>query len=217
MKVFVDCESSGLDPWRNDPIHMAFIVTDDKLNIKDKFSVTSKPNHDENLWSKRAEDIHGISYRDAILYTNSASASDFIYERISSHGKYNTFICHALPMGSLESCFDYKMLFTWFWKNDKRERFYEIFGPIESTISKERKKTLELYGIESQKLDAWSRKLGIELDHHNCESDVAACLDIYKYKKSFMEELRGKERIKKEEIQKEEIKKDDKKRGLEVV
>lgn len=187
MNVFIDIETTGLTPWKYSPIAMAFIVCDEDLHVREEIVAYSRPMHDREMWNEDAAKIHGIDIDEAYRYPTSDIVSKEIYAKIMSHGKYNNFICHAQPVKGAYSTFDYKHLFAWFWANDMRAEFYQMFGPAESTQSMQRKITLEKYGIESQRLDVWAKKLNLDLDHHNAKSDALACREIYKFQKEFKE------------------------------
>jgi len=183
-----DLECTGLDPWRNEILTISTIVADEKFKELGRYTGKIRPRNWE-WWSDDAEAVHGISKEDALSFGNSADVLDdyLRFLREFSSGAFS-FVCHALPLKSRVDLYDRNFLFAWMWYHNKRSDYYRVFPEenMRSTIRKKRSEAQRLWGMTSQKLDAWMDKLGIDkTGHHNSEFDSEVCLKILEYQENF--------------------------------
>lgn len=180
----IDLETTGLCPWRNDPLQIAAVIANDKFEQIGEFNEYIRPNNWEH-WSEGAEKVHGITRDNAKIFPSSIDIINrfikYLYG-LESNGGY-TFVCHALPFKSSIDLFDRNFVFSWFWIHDYRADYYRLFpeDKIMSTISRKRIDAHNKWSIKDQKLSTWAKKLGIKFNHHSAIDDAKVCLEILKY------------------------------------
>ena len=190
--IFLDFESnspgspfghvSGPDGW-DDPISLFMIKTDSELNILDEIDVRFAPT---GRWSLDSEKVHGITEKEARNYPPQSEGLEKIIEFIDPG---STIVFHAAKIGHY---FDYGMMLGLFEKHEKRAIFYQLFPYLVSTVDvlREAVKSGKFEPVLSQgsdgrqrqsyRLNLWCERLGIELDHHNAQSDTRATYEIFK-------------------------------------
>jgi DNA polymerase III epsilon subunit-like protein len=183
--LFIDCESTGLNPGTDCPIVTSMILSTSNLQIIGKLTVRSRP-VSVSSWGKEAELIHGITEKEADSFEHPEQSIRRIIEFVGNQRV--KFVCHAFPMYGVLDLFDYQLLLYWFYEYNFDAWFKKTFndGDILSTIPKNHY-WLRMLGLTDQKLDTWARRLNIPLDHHNAESDVLACYKIFKFQQEFAE------------------------------
>lgn len=183
MFAVTDIETTGVKPWSNEILTLCTIVLDENLDEVDRFNANIKPNY-ESQWTYEAEQVHGISLKDARLFrTPSVVLNEFVRFLSSFQGPL-CFTCHAFPFKSRIDLFDYQFVFSWFWVNEKRTKFYELFGDeyCHSTIIRSKNEAKALWGVENQKLETWAEKLGWDYSRaHNAEFDTELTCEVLRY------------------------------------
>lgn len=174
--VCIDCETN-----QNEIIDLYAI----NLDSGDHYRMKCKP---AGKWNKEAEAVHGITYDTAMTFGDPK-------EEIEKFIKWLPeceLVMHTLKVGYH---FDWGMLVLMCLYYHEREHFalYEKAKGIISTVEMAREATKKgLFSPPRKKdkngsmratysLDALCKELGIELNHHDCQSDALATENIYKY------------------------------------
>lgn len=176
MYLFCDIETTGFAFIRQPPISLSFIIAKKDLSFVARKTFKCKP-LDYLHWSDEAENIHGITKQQTIKFQEPKDCALAIREwLINSCVLHPIFVCHAL---FIRNHFDYTQLSEWHDaliapKKDHKS-FCQLFG------SPSKVETTALKGLHNKKLSTWAEHIGFNLDHHNSESDVEACYEIYKH------------------------------------
>jgi len=177
--IFVDVESTGFayngGSMKNDLLTWSALITDEKLNIVDKTTIKSKPTSKEN-WSYEAEEIHKITYHEALRFDKPELACEKILDFLTPYAH-----THNWPLMWIEhslNWIDFKFTRGIFY------RYGDQFKLNRFISEKYRKSTIHLareLQYRENKLDNWAKRINFELDHHNSESDAMACYEVYKF------------------------------------
>lgn len=173
--IFNDVETTGFCPVRNDVVSAAFIVTDKKLDIKDKFYIEVRPEFNK-FYSERAEEIHGFNKEKLKTFMPRKEACikilTFLKPFKDPKSNPRPFIFHA------NRNFDYKFIDQMFRKESLQYSLWKVIegGNLISTL-----KMARAANYKSNKLSEWASRLGVDLIHHNAMSDTNTCLEIYKH------------------------------------
>ena len=170
-------ETTGTDWLRNDVISWSGIVTDKNLDIKDRLTVTCRPESIDN-WSNQAQEVHGISYFEARTFQDPRKSCIDILNFLKPFKHENN-----IPMLFVDhSLFKFDLMFTHglFIKQNLQFSMYKVIQNLpssyEGTIQLGRKA-----GYKKNGLALWADRLDKKLDHHNSESDALMCLEVYRY------------------------------------
>lgn len=176
MVNFTDVETTSLDTFRGDIISYSAILTDDDLNIVDKINTNGRV-EDNSDWSDEAEVVHGISYNEARSFQPQMDMLNQISEFYTRYTKFPIkWVDHARLMFGHAS-FDFNHTFFSY------DRYLDIFKFRKFAIRSNYESTVHLAinrGIKNRKLNDLCNQFGIKLEHHNAESDVMACYELYK-------------------------------------
>lgn len=175
--VFVDVETTGFPEQAgyigNDLLSWSGIVTDTHLNILDKATFFSRPQC-EKYWG--AEHIHGFSYKEAMRFPMPRSCCVNILKFLAPYKHEDNWpllwVEHSL------NWIDYLFTCGLFMRQDLLMTFHKVVRHDHalSTI-----KMARALGYKQNKLNEWADRLNIKLEHHNSESDVMACYEVYKF------------------------------------
>ena len=169
---FMDVETTGFDPIRNDLITCCVIVTNQDLEPVGSFYEKVKPDFNE-YYSESAEKIHGFTKKEMETWQSRRS---FLIKLLHFLNQFRTayqretMIFHALRN------FDFNFLQWAFKKEDLIYSLYKMFIPNEtvSTIHMAREA-----GYTDNKLDTWAKRLKFDLQHHNAKSDTQCCIEVF--------------------------------------
>lgn len=172
---FMDVETTGFDPIRNDLITCCVIVTNQDLEPVGSFYQKARPDLKSKYYNEGAEAIHGFSRSQQRQFQ---SRKDFCMNLLWFLNDYRvdyqreTMIFHALRK------FDWWFLEWAFRKEDLHFSLWKMFLP-EETIS-----TIEMAraaGYTDNKLNTWAERLKFNLNHHDAKSDTECCIEVYGY------------------------------------
>lgn len=175
---FVDLETTGLDPMRNEILTVSLSVCDYKtLEQIEEIELEFKP---VNLkyWSEEAEKVHGIKLQKALSFQDKRHSTNEMMRFFKRHQKEGVqpIVSHALNyMGAY---FDQNFLMQHFFRtaDEQLYQYRRICGISQSTIDFAK----ALGGFENYKLSTLCKFYNIPLNHHNSKSDREACQKLYK-------------------------------------
>lgn len=178
---FIDVETTGFDPWRNEIIQLACIITDKEAkNELDVFNQYCRPLC-PTQWTNGAEKVHRITLNEALNFQHPFDmAVNFLNflkpykgDSVYHEPKIN-FVCHS------KGRFDYRFLETFFRKLELQYSFWKVFDSklYESTIDCVKDSFVKL---PNEKLSTIAKYIKFDLNHHEALSDTRACKEIYKY------------------------------------
>ncbi len=146
------------------------------MELIDRFYGEFKPH---NLDAYGGEHVHGISLAKALSFPPKMKTTKELFDWIESHDSFhNIFCCHALY--KFGTYFDWAFLLVHSAKVKKEFLLRKYFNKLESTI--DYYKTLQKEGkisVDNFKLDVLCNTFKIDLKHHDAESDMEACRDLY--------------------------------------
>ena len=170
--LFCDVETTGLKPLKHEVISIGWILTDKRLNVIDRESKIIRPISKQ--WDDSSEKVHGIS-------KVKASAGVDKFEYLSSFldliPPYCTFVSHTNK--SIDGYFDFNMLMFDCMKLNLDRKFSQKLDQLNQISTVDYAKQANL-PVENYKLNTLCEYFGIELDHHNAESDTNACYEVFK-------------------------------------
>jgi len=192
MKVFFDCETTGLDPLRNDIITGFFLLTDNNNNIIDELEIEVAPDRSYFTWSPAAEKIHGIKMETAYDFPPREKVIitilEFFDRNLNQRPSENIFIMQAYPYKFFGQdgqpswpYFDWHFLFFMFYKENAEFllRKYFTYNPKETTLTLWYK--LKEYGLAKRNLESASQVVGYKFDHHNAKADTLCLFECWKW------------------------------------
>lgn len=142
---YVDVETTGGDPIRNDLLEICCLVTEkNKFEIIDKFHSYVRPRQiNQFTWSEHAEAVHGISKDRARSFPETRQvAYNFLMFCDKYRDKRNNspqlFVCHALRQSFLNAktnekvwgLFDFRFMEWFFRKETESESWYYAFSKV---------------------------------------------------------------------------------------
>lgn len=196
MLAFTDVETTGTEMWRNEIIEIATVVTDDDFKVLGEFNEYVRPEYSKQ-YTPEAEEVHGITWHDSQSFSSSdivlSDYIDFLSEYRVGHEASLQMVCHALPFYSSLDLIDRNFIFAWFWNHDHRHTYYSLFDDqnTKSTIIRSKKLAQQTWGVPNQKLSTWMNKLGLSFKPHRALDDAYACLEVYKYQKTYQGGILG--------------------------
>jgi DNA polymerase III alpha subunit (gram-positive type) len=168
---FIDTETTGFDPLRNQVLTLACYVTDESYNILGEHYGEFRPDGKrEIVWSEGAEKVHGVSWQQSQAFKDAKEAGEDLLNFLEAFPSL-TFIAHNMP-------FDRRMLRGTLSRNDQHFRFYKCFPRFMDTIPLV--KATGLTSSKSKSLGAICSELCIEHNHHDARSDAKVLIEIHK-------------------------------------
>lgn len=183
-KVFVDFETSGKDPLRNDIIEFGAIVADEALQALDEFHSYARPTESE-WWDEEAEEVHGISKEFLVSQPSIENVISGFHKFLEQFAPLS-FVCHS---GHYPFVFDLAFLKSAYLKYLSPFDLYSVIGDPAfnafSTVNRSKNYARSVWGVENQKLSTWMNKLGIEdSKHHSALFDARVCFEVFKFQES---------------------------------
>ena len=170
MIAVIDCETTGTNVYSSEIITLFGIAVDKNLNELGTIDFRSQPLN----WGHGAEQVHKITRQEASQYP---LFKDCYIDLINWFKAYQVteIWCHANPLmfGKI-TYFDYTLLRMQMSYQD--DASYWLINSIRPYSTH----TLASLHLELEKLDLKTicDNLGIQLKHHNAESDARAALEI---------------------------------------
>ena len=171
--LWVDTETTGLDPVLNDIISLCCIIQNENNIIEDKIYLEMCPYSMINI-DNEALNINGYTYDMMFSFQKSKQAFNKLLNFLDRH-KEEKYI-----MAGYNVSFDFNMIYSFFNKS-KSNQFSNYFDyhkfDIYSLVMH-----LKLNNkIKSNKLGLRHvcKEFGIFFDNHNAEQDTKACMELY--------------------------------------
>ena len=187
MYCILDVETTSKDPWRGEILSLGAIIANERLEKLDEIELKCRPLNYYH-WDKESEEYHKISIKESLRFPDPDESLNRFCEWLDTYNPFKQYslVCHALPFRSPIDLYDRNFIFSWFWNNDSRDRYYRYFdeSKIRSTISRKRKQTLARWGLKDQKLGTWGEKLGIKFRHHSALDDAMLCYEVLKFQET---------------------------------
>ena len=174
---FVDLETTGFSPTKNDIIQLAGIIVKENVVVA-SFNEFCRPSYPET-WGAGAEKIHKITLYQAMRFQPQRimliKLMKFLAPYRIDSDPIIKFTSHA------KGKFDYRFLLDCFIRENLGDSFFRVFSErkYESTITLA-DNCKKITGLESSKLSELAEYFDLELDHHAAESDVNCCFEVYK-------------------------------------
>jgi len=173
FNIYIDIESSGFNPIRNDVTSIGVIVTDDLFNIQSQFYSTVKPDINK-FTSDEALAISGFTRQALLLHKPRREACIDIMKFLKPYlsTEPQMMISHTV------NCFDWRFLDWLFRKEDLNFNLYKILRHDYqlSTIKMARD-----LGHSNNQLGEWAKRLDLTFNHHNALDDALMCFNIHKH------------------------------------
>lgn len=180
VSFFVDLETTGLEPMRNEILTASLSVTDYDSQVEiDSIELKFRPTRIA-WWNVESAAIHGVTLDEAMTFPSTKESTDRMYDFLLKHSRSRTqpMVCHALKFAGF---FDTAFLEGHFLEHDLMYEYRVICGIHQSTITYAKAyNTAMKAGFDDFKLDTLCRHFKIPLDHHNASSDRKACQQLYK-------------------------------------
>lgn len=172
---FIDIESTGFDPIRNDVTSLGAIVTDSSLNELNAFYTTVKPDMNKFV-SDEALSVSGFTRANLMIHTPQRDACIAFMKFLKPYVELfpQIMVTHSL------NNFDWRFVDWLFRKQELNYSLYKIlrYDYQESTIKMGRDA-----GYQTNKLNEWADRLNMTFNHHNALDDARMCLEIYRHLK----------------------------------
>ena len=171
--VFVDAETSGFEPIRNDVTSIGAIVTDCSHNVLADFYTTVKPEINK-FTSEEALVVSGFSKEALLTHKPQRQACiDFMRFLKPYLEEFPQMMVSHTVNG-----FDWRFIEWMFRKQELNYNLYRVLSPEfqESTIKLGRQA-----GHATNKLDEWAERLNLTFNHHNALDDARVCFQIHKH------------------------------------
>lgn len=171
--IFFDLETTGFDPIRNDVTSIGCIVTDEKVNVLDKFYIEVRP------------DINKFTSLDALVVSgftidqlkNFPSRKEALITLLNFLSNHESSWPHVSVSHSINN-FDFKFL-DWCFRKENIN--YSLYKTIRHDFQLSTIKIARSLGYKNNKLNIWANNLNIDFKHHNALSDAHMCMEIYKW------------------------------------
>ena len=175
LKIFIDVETTGFNPWKHSVLSMAICLVDDELNTVAEFYEECRPNLlTKATWTVEAQRVHGFTPQEVRNKQTEKGLCEKLYnfleENMVGRGKL---YFHA------DSKIDYKFLIGILFKN-MGSRYYDIYKYMEPYGHINTMEYFRACGFRKYGLDKMARHYNIKLNHHNALSDTRVLVEIYK-------------------------------------
>lgn len=180
---FCDHETTGFDYWKNEIITTSFSRHDyESLEMESELKLTFKP---KNLKNFGGTEVHGFSISDALQFDDKTESTNKLINWFAEiKTDHNVFCCHALER--FNTFFDWAFLLVHMMKYNREFYLRRHINKLESTISYFQKaQKAGFISVDNFKLNTLCDQFGIELKHHDSDSDRIACFELYKIARGF--------------------------------
>lgn len=189
VKIFVDVETTGFDPWRDSVLSLACVLTDDNGNTIDTFYEFCRPAttnktvtlytekngrivpYERDLWSEKAAKIHGISYEQAMKQQHPINLCvnflNFLAKRVGAPT--------PLTMYTKNMAFDLRMITAMMYRNLEHHA-YKMYRYVDF------RNWENVYDMvpNATELAIVAKREGIDINAHDALSDVTAMIELWK-------------------------------------
>ena len=168
--LWYDCETTGLNEYRNDIVQLACIPVINGI-IQKPFNEFCAPENWNNI-DQEAVDIHGITVERMKTFQ---SQEVLINKFITYLESFNTrFVTAGFNVG-----FDKKFLYATFKKHNKNDYFFRLFSlDIRDTFVRAKAIGKKHFQTEDLKLSTLCNKFNIEIVAHDAISDIEATIKL---------------------------------------
>ena len=175
--LFLDTETTGLDPDKNAVIQIAGVV---EINgeVKEEFNFKCKPLEDDEV-ELQALDVQKLTVEELELYPESKPVYEQFSKMLDSYvDRYNK--ADKFYMVGQNTKFDYDFLNSWFKKHGDRFLYSRInYHLIDIMQMSAMFKLAGLMEIPNLKLETIAKYFKIPLDAHKAENDVKATREVF--------------------------------------
>lgn len=170
--AFIDCETTGFAAMRHCVITLTCFVTDASYNILGDIDLKFRPDGSKEVcWTDKAQEVHGISWEEAITFPPIADSLEELKAFLDGFG--------PLPFIAHNVAFDKRMVRDLFNKTLHISSVFDGYFPeFQDTV-----KLLKESGLitgDSKNLGEVCRQLGIEHNHHDARSDAFVLIEIHR-------------------------------------
>ena len=189
MKIFVDVETTGFDPWRASVLALACVLTNDEGEEIDRFYEFCRPattnktvtiptlidgrmkTYEYKLWSVEAEKKHGISYEFAMKQQHPINLCVNLLNFLAKHVGEPT----PLTMYTKSMAFDLRMITAMFSRN-LEHHYYKMYRYIKFNDWE------NVYDLvpNATDLETVAKREGIKIKAHDALSDDLAMIELWK-------------------------------------
>jgi DNA polymerase III epsilon subunit-like protein len=171
--VFLDLETTGFDPIRNDVTSMGAIITDSSRIVLDELYTTARPDINK-FTSDEALNISGFSKAQLLLHKPQREACIDLMKFLKPHLEEFP----LMMVSHTSNNFDWRFLDWMFRKQDLNFKIYKALRHDyqQSTIKMGRSA-----GYDGNKLNQWAERLSLTFNHHNALDDARMCLEVHKF------------------------------------
>lgn len=186
--LFIDTETTGLDPIQNAVIQIAGIVEIDGV-VKEEFNLLARPfpgelysNEALNVTGRSIEEIKGFPYPADTFRTLMGIFEKYI-NRYDKRDKFH--------MVGQNPKFDYDFLARWFVKNGNRYFYaYVQYHLIDLIVASTLFKLAGLINVPDAKLGTMSKHFGIAHDAHDALGDIKVTRELFYKYIEFMKQIK---------------------------
>lgn len=166
-----DTETTGFDSIRNQVITLSTFMVDKDYNVIGEHHGKFRPEgKKEIVWSVGAEEVHKISYDEAMTFPPIKQACEEYLQFLHKFQR-SIMVAHNLP-------YDRRMLKGTFSRYDLHFDLYNAFSDYQDTVKLV--KDSGLVSSKSKSLGAVCKELGIAHDHHDAKSDAFVLIEIHR-------------------------------------
>lgn len=168
---FTDVETTGFDSFRNQVITLSTFITDSSYKIINEFHGRFRPEGKKDLvWSTGAEDVHKISWEEAMEFPTVLEESQRYIEWLHSIDNDLEFVAHNMP-------YDRRMIRGTLFRNDlhfpfnlKHREFSDTAQMIKKVMPSD---------LKSRSLGNVCTYYGIDHNHHDAKSDAFVLIRLH--------------------------------------
>jgi DNA polymerase-3 subunit epsilon len=175
--LWIDTETSGLDPKKNDPLIISGIV---EINgeVYSEFTVKSAPIEWDSV-SRKALKVNGITLEELAEFPKPDRALELFKKKLGDYvNKFNKE--DKFYIGGYNVRFDLNFMSEWFKKQD--DKYFGSWFNWKMVDVMSLLHTLDFRGVftfKNYKLKTITESLGIGHSAHKAESDIAVTREIY--------------------------------------